>query len=84
MIFDLAVAALDEIGNQVHRAGAIKRHERRDVLDGTDLEFSAQVAHPAGFQLEHAERFRAVQQVVGFFVVERQMVNVDVDARASA
>ena len=69
---DLAVAALDEIGNQIHRAGPIQRHERRDVLDGTDLEFFAQVAHPAGFQLEHAQRFRAVQQVVGFFVVERQ------------
>ena len=50
------------------------------MLDGTDLEFPAQIAHPAGFQLEHAERFRLVQQVVGFRVVERQMVNVNLDA----
>ena len=40
-----------------------------------NLKFPAQIAHPAGFQLEHAERFRAVQQVVSFFVVERQVVN---------
>ena len=77
--FHLAVAALDEIWDQVHRAGPVQRHEGGDVLDGADLEFFAQVPHPAGFQLEHAERFRAVQQVVGFLVVERQLINVDGD-----
>ena len=82
LVFDLhfAVAALDEFGNQFHRAGPVQRHQRGDVFDGTDLEFPAQIAHPAGFQLEHAERFRLVQQVVGFRVVERQMVNVNLDA----
>jgi len=73
--FNFAVAALDEIGNQVHRAGTIERNKRSDVLDGTDLKFFAQIAHPARFQLEHTERFRAVQQVVSFFIVERQRVN---------
>ena len=78
--FDFAVAALDEFRNQLHRAGPVKRHQRRDVFDGTDLEFAAQIAHPAGFQLEHAERFGAVEQVVGFLVVERQIVDRHLDA----
>ena len=39
--------ALDEVGNQVHRAGAIERHERGDVLDGTDLKLAAQIPHAA-------------------------------------
>ncbi len=82
LVFDLhfAVAALDEFRNQLHRPGPVQRHQRRDVLDGTDLKLPAQIAHPAGFQLEHAQRFRLVQQVVGLLVVERQMVNRHFDA----
>ena len=72
---DLPVPALDEFGDELHRAGPVQGHERGDMLDGTDLEFFAQFPHPAGFQLEHAERFRPVQEVVGLFVVERQGVN---------
>ncbi len=59
------------------RYSAIKR---RDVLDGTDLELAAQIAHAAGFQLEHAQRVRLVQQVVGLRVVERQVVDGHLDA----
>ena len=82
LVFDLhlAVAAFDEFRNQLHRAGAIKRDQRRDVFDGTDLKFAAQIAHPAGFQLEYAERFRAIEQVVGFLVIERQVVDWHFDA----
>ena len=50
------------------------------MLDGTDLEFAAQIAHAARFQLEDAERVRLVQQVVGFGVIERQIVNRHIDA----
>ena len=68
--FHLALAALDEFRNQVHRAGAIERDQRRDVFDGTDLKLPAQVAHPAGFQLENAQRIRSVQQFVSLRIVE--------------
>src|ERR1035441_2672091 len=44
--FHFAMAALDEFGNELHRAGPVKRDERGDVLDRTDLEFAAQIAHP--------------------------------------
>ena len=73
--FHFAVAALDEFRNELHRAGPVKRHQRGDVFDGADLKFAAQIAHPAGFQLEHAERFGAVEQVVCFCVIQRQIVN---------
>ena len=82
LVFDLhlAMAALDEFRDQLHRPGPVQRHQRGDVLDGTDLKLAAQIAHPAGFQLEHAERFRAVEQVVGLRVVQRQMINVNFNA----
>ncbi len=81
--FHLAVAALDEIGNQVHRPRPIQRDQRGDVLDGTDLEFAAQIAHPAGFQLENADGVGLVEQVVGLGVVQRQIVNRNFDPRDS-
>ena len=77
---DFPVAAPDEFGNQLHRPRPVQRNQRRDVLDGADLELAAQIAHPAGFQLEHAERVRLVQQVVGLRVVERQVVDRHLDA----
>ena len=78
--FNFAVPALDEIRNQIHRSRAIQRNERGDMFDGTDLKLFAQVAHPARFQLKYAERFRTVQEVVSFFIVERQRVNRHVNA----
>ena len=57
LIFDLhlAVASLDEIRDEIHWAGAIERHQRGDVLHRSELKFAAQIAHAAGFQLEHPD-----------------------------
>ena len=81
-VFDsyFAVPPFDEFRDEFHRAGTIEGDERRDVFDRTDLKLPAQVAHPAGFQLENAERVRLVEQVVGLGVVERQRVNRHVKA----
>ena len=73
----LAVAALDEVGDEVHRPRPVERDERGDVLDAGDLELLAEVAHAAGFQLEHPERLRVVEQLVGLGVVERQGLEVE-------
>ena len=73
----LAVLAVDVVVEHVHRPGSEQRDERDDVLDGTDLELAAQVAHPAGFQLEHADGVRLVQQVERLRVVERNLVDVE-------
>jgi hypothetical protein len=84
LVFDahLAVAALDEIRDQVHRPGTVERDQRGDVLDGTDLKLAAQIAHPAGFQLENADGVGLVEQVVGLGVVQRQIVNRNFNAPA--
>ena len=82
LVFDphLAVTAVDEFGNQLHRPRPVKRDQGGDVLDRADLELAAQVAHPAGFQLEHAQRVGLVEQVVGLGVIQRQVVNRHLDA----
>ena len=54
--FHIAVAAFDEVGDEIHRPRPIQRYERGDMFHGTKLKFSAQIAHPARFQLEHAHR----------------------------
>ena len=76
----LAMPPLDEVRNQVHRTRTVERDECGDVLDRGDLELLAQVAHAPGFQLEHAEGLGVVEQVVGLGVVERQVVEVELDA----
>ena len=81
-VFDIhfAVAAPDEFGDQVHRSRTVERHQRGDVFHRTDLKFAAEIAHPARFQLENAERVRLVQQIVRPGVVERQIVDGHLDA----
>ena len=41
----LAMSAAYEVRDQVHRSWTVERHERRDVLDRSKLELTAQVAH---------------------------------------
>ena len=79
LVFDLhlAVASLDEIRDKIHRAGPIECHQRGDVLHGGELEFATQIAHTTGFQLEHANSAAFIQQVIGFLVIEWQLVHID-------
>ncbi len=81
---DFAVAPFDEVGDEVHRSRAIQGHQRGDVLDGTDLEFTAKIAHPARFQLEDADGVSLVEQVVGLGVVQREMINGNLDTLSLA
>ena len=50
------------------------------MLDGTDLKLAAEVAHPAGFQLENADRISLVQNLICFRIVQREVVNRQIDA----
>src|SRR5665811_1597941 len=69
------------IGRNVrHRTGAIKRDQGDDVLETVGPHVEQRAPHAGAFQLEHADRFRARQQVVGFLVVERDGGGIDVDA----
>ena len=73
------------IGRNVrHRAGAIERDQRDDVLEAVGPHVEQRAPHAGAFQLEHAHRFGARQQVVGVLVVERDLAEIDVDAAAAA
>ena len=69
------------VGRDVfHRAGAIKRHQRDDVLNAIRLHADQSLAHARRFHLEHADHLSARKHGVGLFVVQRNFCQVDVDA----
>ena len=78
----LAVLAQREVGVRVdaHRARAVERERRRDVLEVVGLHQLEQRAHAAAVELEDAEGVAAREQVVGRLVghVLGQGVEVDV------
>ena len=78
----LAVLAQREVGVRVdaHRARAVEREGRRDVLEVVGLHQLEQRAHAAAVELEDAEGVAAREQVVGGLVghVLGQRVEVDV------
>ena len=73
----LAVLALDEVRNQVHRTRPVQRDERDDVLEAVGPRPRQQLAHPAGFELEHGRRVARREDPVGAAIVERQRLEVE-------
>ena len=65
--------AFDEIGNQVHRTGAIEGDDGDDVLKPVRPEAGEQVAHAGTFQLENPGGFAGRKELKGFHVVEREL-----------
>lgn len=63
-----------------HRAGAIKRHQRDDVLDAVRPHADQRLAHAGTFHLEHADGFAAREHLVGFGIIERNRREIDLDA----
>ena len=56
--------------------GPIQREHRDKVLEVVGLQPREQLAHPLGFQLEHAEGVARHQQLVGGRVARRQVFQV--------
>ena len=90
-LFELGVDRLDGlatvlavgvvvVGVHAHRAGPVQRDDRDDVLEPGGLHAAQQVAHRPTVELEHAERVAAAEQLVGGRIVERDRVEVEVDA----
>ena len=74
-----AVLALDEVGNELHRAGSVERDHGDEVFELLGPETAERVAHPGRLELEHAERLRLGEHLVRFLVVERQAIEVEVE-----
>ena len=76
----LHVVLARAVGRNIrHRARAIERDQRDDVLEAVRPHVEQRAAHARAFQLEHAHSFSARQQVVGVLVIERDSGKIDVD-----
>ncbi len=68
------------VGVHAHRAGAVQREHRDDVLEAGGLHAAQQIAHRSAVELEHPERVAAGEQFVGRRIVERQRLQHQVDS----
>ena len=71
------VAPRDEVGDHLHRAGPVQRHHGDDVLQPLGPELPEGVAHARRLELEHPERSRVGEELVGLGVVERDPLRID-------
>ena len=78
----LTVLTQSVVGVRVraHRARTVQRQHCRNVLELLGLHELEQRAHRAAVELEHAEGVTARQQTVRFRIVQRQGLQVQVDA----
>ena len=81
-IFDCraAVLAVAEQRDVVHRSRPVERDERDDVAEAGRPNGGQGPPHAFGFQLEHADRVAALEQLVNRRIVPRQRAEIDLDA----
>ena len=72
--FSQSLLAFDVIANQIHRARPIKRNQRNDVVDLSNVELPRRAGHPAGLHLEEANGFAAVIERKRFCVIQRNIL----------
>ncbi len=73
----LACAVGRDIG---HRTGPVERNQCDDVLEAVRPHVEQGAPHALTFQLEDTDRFGTREHGVGFFVVERDRRQIDLDA----
>ena len=71
--------ALDVAGDGFHRAGAVERDGRDDVLKVLRAHVGEEGAHAARFQLEHAVRLAFGDHVVDRLVIQRDVLGLHID-----
>ncbi len=69
-----SVLALNVVGDQLHRAGTIKRHQRDQIFQLARMRAHQTLAHPARFKLEHGGGIPFAQQAVGCRIIERNVL----------
>ena len=74
----LSMSSPDKVGYQIHWSRTIQRYQCRDVLHGSDLEFTAQVTHATRFQLKYSDGIAFVEQIIGVLIVQRQEFYIEV------
>ena len=73
---------VDEVGDVVHRPWTIEGVHRDEVLEGRGLQLAQVLLHPSGFELEGPDGLPLGVELVGLGIINRDLVNVDLDAAA--
>ncbi len=67
-------------GNEVHRAGAVQRHQGDDVFEAVGLGVAQHALHAARFELEHGDGVALGHEFVALGVVQRNVFEFEVGA----
>ena len=70
--------ALEKARYRVHRAGAVERYKRGDVLNALGLETHADAGHARAFKLEHAARASGGEHLIGRLIVLRRVLYAEI------
>lgn len=73
----LAVFAGDVVVDELHGTRPVEGDEGVDVVDGSDADATAKIAHAPRFKLEHADGIGFFDEVERFLVIERDGADVD-------
>ena len=74
--------ALDEIRNKIHRARAIKRDHRDDILEAVGAHIGSDFLHAFALYLKQSQRLAATDRFVGFWVVFINLLPDDLFAKS--
>ena len=66
--------------NIFHRAGAVQRHQRHDILNACRLHAPERIHHARAFHLKHSHGFGRGIEIVAFLIVERDRPDINLDA----
>ncbi len=72
-------------GIQLHRAGAVERDQRDDVVESGGLQLGADALHAFRLELKDADRLAAPEHLIGPRVVEgnRRKIELRIDGPAN-
>ena len=85
LVLDLGLPLLprDEVVHHpaAQRAGPVQRVQRDEVVEALRLGLAQDVAHAAALELEDAVGLAVLEDLIGLRIVERDRVDVELDAR---
>ena len=75
-----ALLTLDELRDIIHWSGPIEGIHGDEVANDGRLQFTQIFLHAGGLELEHSHRAAFLEELISQLIVNRNMVDVDIDA----
>ena len=72
-----SVLTIDEVGDVVHRPGAVEGIHRDQILEGRGQELTEVLLHPCRLELEGTHRPSRLIEFIGLRVGQRDLVDID-------